>query len=211
MTSITIPEYITHVELSKTRRPKYYTKGSKIPNKYSSYKKYDIKGRLLDNAGDPVIANPALVNKPRMLKINGQQLYSGNMNAMVRSKVVSVIKDFMKGHIPSGLKLPYPIYVRADLYTPMAAKNWDLDNQWIYHKCFLDALVAEECLPDDNIMFVTEAPAFRYFPVDTLEERKIVYHIGKETREEILKHPAYVAHHGWGTSNDGPTSKPLKF
>lgn len=195
MTEVIIPEYITHVELSKSRRPKYYNRKQKVPKKYAKFRKYDLKGRLLGADGEPIIANAGVVNKPRLLKINGQQLYSGNMNAMVRSKVVNVIKDFMHTFVKDLPSLAVPVRIESDLYAPLAAKNWDLDNQWIYHKCFLDALVKADVLPDDNVMFVTQAPAFRYFPVDTPEERKIVYRIIPEDRDEILNHEAYIAYH----------------
>ena len=161
---VVIPEYITHVELSKTRRPKYYKKGQRIPKKYSKFKKYDLQGYLLNDEGNKILANAGVVNKPRMLKINGQQLYSGNMNPMLRSKVVNVIKNFFHVYTSGLDSLEVPVRIEADLYAPLAAKNWDLDNQWIYHKCFLDSLVKNNVLPDDNVMFVTQAPAFRFFP-----------------------------------------------
>ena len=200
--TIEIPEYITHVEISKTRKPKYYKKGQKIPKKYANFKKYDLRGRLLGADGLPIVANAAVVSKPRLLKINGQQLYSGNMNPMMRSKVVNLIKEFFNVYT-SGLEpVAVPVRIEADLYCPLAAKNWDLDNQWIYHKCFLDSLVKNGVLPDDNIMFVTQAPGFRYFPVDHKEDRKLVYRLVPEDRTEILEHGAYIAFHSPETDSD---------
>ena len=195
MTEIIIPEYITHVELSKSRKAKYYKRGQATPKKYEKYKTYDLKGRLLDEKGEPIIANPRVAGTPRLMKINGQQLYSGNMNPLVRSKVVNKIKEFFAEHIPTGIQVPVPTRLEADLYAPLAAKNWDLDNQWIYHKCFIDALVAASVLPDDNIMFVTQAPGLCYYPVAEPEERKLVYRLVEEDRPEILEHPAYAALH----------------
>lgn len=192
--TIEIPEYITHVQLSKTRKPKYYTKGVKVPQKYSKFKKRDLKGRLLGADGNPIVANAGVVNKPRELKINGQQLYSGNMNPMMRSKVVGLIKEFFEPYTKLD-PVSYPVRIEADLYAPLAAKNWDLDNQWIYHKCFLDSLVKNGVLPDDNVMFVTQAPGFRYFPVDHKEDRKLVYRLIPEDRPEILEHGAYISFH----------------
>jgi hypothetical protein len=203
MVTIEIPEYITHVELSKRRKAKYYCKGMKVPKKYDKFKKFDLKGRLLGADGLPIVANPAVANKPRLQKINGQQLYSGNMNPMVRSKVVGIIKEFFHT-FTTGIEpiTSLPIRVESDLYAPLAAKNWDLDNQWIYHKCFLDSLVASGVVPDDNVMFITQAPAFRYFPVDNPEERKIIYRLISEDRPEILEHAAYVAYHSGQFSED---------
>jgi hypothetical protein len=205
--TIEIPEYITHVTLSKSRRPKYYKKGQKIPKKYAKFKKYDLKGRLLGADGQPIVANAGVVNKPREQKINGQQLYSGNMNPMMRSKVVSLIKEFFNVHTSSLEPVAVPVRIEADLYCPMAAKNWDLDNQWIYHKCFLDSLVKNGVLPDDNIMFVTQAPGFRYFPVDHKEDRKLVYRLIPEDRPEILEHGAYISYH----SSEPDTGETLSF
>ena len=193
--TIEIPEYITHVQLSKTRKAKYYRKGQKIPKKYAKFKKFDLSGRLLGADGNPIVANAGVVNKPRELKINGQQLYSGNMNPMMRSKVVNLIKDFFDVYTAGLEAVAVPVRIEAELYCPLAAKNWDLDNQWIYHKCFLDSLVKNGVLPDDNVMFVTQAPGFRYFPVDHKEERKLVYRLIPEDRPEILEHGAYVSYH----------------
>jgi hypothetical protein len=195
MTEIEIPEYLTHVQLSKSRKAKYYNRGQKVPKKYSKFKTYDLKNRLLGADGNPIVANAGVVNTPRELKINGQSLYSGNMNPMVRSKVVSTIKQFFEQFTSNIKSVQVPVRIEADLYCPLAAKNWDLDNQWIYHKCFLDSLVTNGVLPDDNIMFVTQAPGFRYFPVDHKEDRKLVYRLIREDRPEILEHGAYVAFH----------------
>lgn len=199
--TIEIPEYITHVELSKTRKARYYRKGQKLPKKYAKFKKYDLKGRLLGEDGAPIIANAGVVNKPRELKINGQSLYSGNMNPMVRSKVVNMIKKFFEP-FTNVEPVPFPVRIEADLYCPLASKNWDLDNQWIYHKCFLDSLVRNGVLPDDNVMFVTQAPGFRYFPVDHREDRKLVYRLIPEDRPEILNHGAYISFHSETSSDE---------
>jgi hypothetical protein len=196
MVTIEIPEYITHVELSKSRKAKYYTKGVKVPQKYAKFKKRDLKGRLIGADGHPLIANPAVAGTPRLHKINGQQLYSGNMNPMMRSKVVGIIKEFFKPFTSTLEPITQlPVRVESDLYAPLAARNWDLDNQWIYHKCFLDSLVANNVLPDDNVMFITQAPAFRFFPCEHKEERKIVYRIIPEDRPEIIEHGLYKSFH----------------
>ena len=195
MTEIVIPEYITHVELSKSRKAKYYKRGQATPKKYEKYKKYDLQGRLLDEKGEPIIANPRIAGTPKLMKINGQQLYSGNMNPLVRSKVVNKIKEFFADYIPAGMQVQVPTRLEADLYAPLAAKNWDLDNQWIYHKCFIDALVAKSVLPDDNVMFVTQAPGFLYYPVTEPEERQLIYRLIPEDRQVILEHEAYKAVH----------------
>mgnify|MGYP000271235373 CR=1 FL=1 len=195
MLEIIIPQYLTHVQLTKGRRPKYYTKGTHIPKKYNKYKEYDSKNRLLNFNKVPIVANPASVNKPRIKKINGQELYSGNMPPHMRSKVVSVIKQHFSDHLcKCNPLIDFPIAITAELFTIPGAMNWDLDNQWIYHKCFQDALVDAKIIPDDNIFYVTQAPAFSYTPVERMEDRKLIYRINKDDRQIFKEHPSYKAH-----------------
>jgi hypothetical protein len=195
MVEIVIPQYLTHVQLTKGRRPKYYTKGKHIPKKYQKYKVFDAKGRLLGPDNKPLIANPASVNKPRIKKINGQELYSGNMPPHLRSKIVAVLKQHFEDHLRKCNPLSdFPIAVEAELYTVPGAMNWDLDNQWIYHKCFQDALVSQNIIPDDNIFYITKAPAFSYHPVERLEDRKLIYRLTRDARPELKEHPDYQAH-----------------
>ncbi len=207
MTEVTIPQYITHVQLAKARKAKYFKKGTATAKKRAAKYKHKMytwnkQGFLVTPSGERVVANSKSAGTPRFLKINGQQLYSGNMNAMVRSKVVNEIKDFMATYVKDIEPMSVPIRVESDLYAPLAAKNWDLDNQWIYHKCFLDALVNAGVIPDDNVMFVTQAPAFRFFPVEHKEDRAIVYRLIEEDRPEILEHGAYIAYHSNNDSDE---------
>lgn len=207
MTEVTIPQYITHVQLAKARKAKYFKKGTATAKKRAAKYKHKMytwnkQGWLVSPSGERVVANSKSAGTPRFLKINGQQLYSGNMNAMVRSKVVNEIKDFMATYVKDLEPMKVPIRVESDLYAPLAAKNWDLDNQWIYHKCFLDALVNAGVIPDDNVMFVTQAPAFRFFPVEHKEDRAIVYRLIEEDRPEILEHGAYIAYHSTDDSDE---------
>jgi len=207
MIELTIPEYITHVQLSKARKAKYWRRKdeSKLPKKYMDRKKYkwNKEGYLvLFPGGQKVIANPKSAGTPRYLKINGQSIYSGNMRPMVRAKVVNAIKDFFRTYTDTIPKQQVPIRLECDIYAPLAAKNWDLDNQWIYHKCFIDALVASEVIFDDNVMFVTQSPGFRYFPVDEPEQRKLVYRIIPDDRPEILEHETYKSYHSAPDSDE---------
>jgi len=195
MIEITIPQYLTHVQLTKGRRAKYYTKGTHIPKKYQKYKAYDSKSRLLGADGKPLVANPASVNKPRIKKINGQELYSGNMAPHLRSKVVACIKESFQEHLSKVPQVDFfPLAIEAELHTVPGTMMWDLDNQWIYHKCFQDALSAQGIIPDDNIFYITKAPAFSYCPVERLEDRKLVYRLNKDDRSILREHPGYQAH-----------------
>lgn len=191
LTSITIPKYIKHVVLSKKRRPKYYTKKSKIPKKYQGLP-FNNKGILVDKLGNPVIANPRVVGTPRLKKINGQDFYKGADSPHIRSKVVNDIKSFLKPFVKDIEPVTsYPVQIKMQLHDIVGPGNWDLDNLWIYNKCMQDVLVDEGILAEDNVMYITAAAAPEFFPVEDEEDRKLVFNIYKDTRDVIKDHPEY--------------------
>ena len=69
--------------------------------------------------------------------------------------------------------------------------NWDLDNLWIYNKCFQDALKEVGVIPDDNIRYITSSAAPRFIPISREEDRKMVFIITPETDPRILGHILY--------------------
>lgn len=151
---IIIPDYITHIEVSKSRRKKYFKKGQTRPKKYEHLTEFDKKGRLLDEDGEPVTANPRVAGTPRLLKINGQALYS-SQNPFTRSKMVSQMKEFFQPEVAKLQKpIEYPITVVFTFgYTDNSSKP-DVDNLWIYRKTILDAMTAAGIIPDDSPEYV---------------------------------------------------------
>lgn len=189
ITAITIPEFITHVKLSNKRRAKYYTKKSKIPKKYKELKFKN--GFLVDVDGKKVVSNPRSVGTPKLKKINGQEIYSGMPHHM-RAKIVKTIKDFYKKHLKNIDPVDsFPIQIEMELHAPIEVGNWDLDNLWIYNKCFQDALTDLGIIPDDNIQYITKPASPLFFPVENMEDRKLVYRIYSDDREVILQNPYY--------------------
>lgn len=177
--------------VAKARRIKYYKKGGKIPKKYAN-NKFDNKGRMIDSNGDHVVANPRTIGTARYLTINGQQLYNARMSPHMRSKIVNAVKESYMPYVKNVKQIKkLPVTISLDFYDTTRQANWDLDNQWLYGKCFQDLIVKLGILPDDDIKYITQASAPRFFPVDTEEERKLIFHITTETRVEILKHKFY--------------------
>jgi len=192
---ITIPQYIKHAKLADKRRAKYYLKGKKLPNKYKNFK-YNKKGILIDSLGNPIVANPRSVGTPRFKKINGQDFYKGVDSPFTRSKIVSQIKAFFKEHVKGIPPVTYlPVQIDLELHDVVGTKTWDLDNLWIYNKCMQDVLVDEGVLPEDNIMYVTKAAAPEFFPVESEEQRKLVFVIKQDRRNIIKKTPEYKEIH----------------
>ena len=72
------------------------------------------------------------------------------------------------------------------MYDVAGKADWDLDNKWIYLKVFQDLIVNEKLIPDDNIKYVSKAASMEFFPVETTEERKLVFTITTDTREHTL-------------------------
>ena len=114
------------------------------------------------------------------------------MSPHIRSKVVNSVKDsflpYMK-HI--GKIESLPIRISLKMHDTIRQANWDLDNQWLYNKCFQDLLVKLNIIPDDDIKYVTKSAAPEFVPVDNESQRKLVFTLEPEEREEILKYSYY--------------------
>ena len=192
---IVIPEYLTHVLLSKKRKTIYYSIHGKRkpPKKYLNNPSFTIdnKGYLRNRVtGDYVVANFRAAGTPKYQKINGQDFYSGFGSPHVRNKIVGEIKKFFKPFLRGIPKITeFPIQFEMELHTTIDEGNWDLDNLWVYTKCFQDVLVSMKIIPDDNIQFITKSGAPEFFPVKTPQERKIVYKIYKDERNLRISEP----------------------
>ena len=172
--------------MSNRRRPTYYTSKDRIPKKYQDPSfHFDRKGRLCTEDGQPIIRNAKTVNTPRMKKINGQDFYAGSTRPVIRVKIVNAIKDSFRPYLRKIHKIPkekYPIQISCEMYDVPGKADWDLDNKWIYLKVFQDLLVQEKIIVDDNITYISKAASMEFFPVETTEERKLVFHITSDTR-----------------------------
>lgn len=209
--TIEIPQYIIKVQLSKERRAKYYKWNSKkkkwyprqLPKTYNAKLQDKIysttkKGYLLDENGEKVLANPRSVGKPKYEKLSGNSFASGYGSPMIRAKLVRELKNFYMPFVKSIEPIDdvhFPIWIDWHLYTTVPTRLFDLSNFWFYYKYFEDCLFETEdengntispVIPDDNIKFVTKpgtGPIFH--PVENWEDRKFVFKIYADTREEI--------------------------
>ena len=218
MQIIEIPNYIRQVELSKARQVKYYELGKKLPKakKYEDKTKYDfqeipgfgIRKFLIDlHTKQRVIANPKAAGTARHVVINGQKIYNGEVDKHVRNKVLSEIKKSFIPYINQlDIILKFPIRIRCEIHDVIRENNggslWDLDNRsWPYIKAFQDCLTGnrnkdlllqcKKVIPDDNILYITQAPLPLFIPVNTEEERKLVFIIEEEVDPRILTHALF--------------------
>lgn len=178
---IEIPNFITEVELTKTRRAKKNSEGK--------------------------ITNKAWINKPRTKKINGQDIWVG-INPHLRSKIARELKIYMYDNIKHIGKIEeFPIGIDMIFYMPISDNNSilpDIDNISVwYRKCLHDALAGSvdyipyfiqntnkngdvvvkkafapnhqdypPLIPDDNIKYIQEANV-KFVEINDLENRKL--------------------------------------
>ena len=207
---IEIPDYIRTVELSKSRRQRYYEKGKKLPTakKYLDDSKYEWQTFnrrvfLVDKQTmKKVVSNPKSAGTPRILTINGQKIYNGEVAKQMRNKVLLEIK---KSFAPYLNKLDvisadsYPLKITLEIHDEIYAGSkslWDADNRaWPYIKAFQDCLTGsikegssrnKQIIPDDNILWITRPPATVFIPLEEGETRKLVFIIESEDDKRIL-------------------------
>jgi len=190
--TLEIPKFITKVQSSEKRRAKYYSNkaGPGRVNKCPVRLKnpiLDDKGFYLDTEGAKILANIRSVGTPKFIPINGQILYVGK--PWDRAKLKIALEEYF---IPFVETLPIftgSIIMETELHTTIGHDKGDLDNLgYMYGKVLTDTMVNMGKLYDDSVPYVTKpcsAPLF--FPVNSDEDRKLVYHFFQDLRPEILK------------------------
>ena len=179
---VIIPDYLTHIELSKARRAKYYSKDDlfieAIPKKYMKEGiEFDKKGRAINAiTKELIVKNSRSAGTPRYWKITGQDLWSGNLHHATRSKMnIQLHKHFSKfiiEQIQVAQRTPF-IAVNEDerlkihfLFKDKVEQSQDIDNlSIIYVKTFIDTLTQYSnknqsniqksgLIPDDNLRYI---------------------------------------------------------
>ena len=174
--TVEIPQPITYVKLSNSRRKKYYNRKSRIPKKYLSEEyTFNKKGILINRlTKEPVVANPKVAGTPKFKKINGQEIYSGNVHPKVRASMIRQMKLFYKSFFSTTLKVRDACKLRLDIYDLIGKGDFDLDNMsWIIVKVIQDVLVEKKIIPDDNVTVLTGYEV-NFISVLSEDERKIV-------------------------------------
>ena len=131
---------------------------------------YDVNNRI--------IANPISAGKPRFWVINGQRIYDGTLHYAVRAKVAKWVHEYLKQFIEDlpVINIPEGHHLRIwiDMYKEESDSRWDVDNQWLWTKWFLDTCVEMGKIPDDSIKYVRSAGQITFIPST---ERKLVFNI----------------------------------
>lgn len=153
---IVIPHFESHYVLSKQRRAKHRR----------------------TKEGVLYVSNPKYAGKPRLWRINGQDLYSGVLHRQMRGKITKYFHDYLKSFLIQLVPITtYPISISLDIYEIKQDKLPDIDNLWIWKKWFADCLTELEIIVDDNPDYIIESGYTKYHWVTTQEERKLVFNI----------------------------------
>lgn len=176
---IEITDYPEYIELSKSQRLKPYKQGKKITKtiqlKIDKGEYIWNNEKLVDLQGNIIPANKNQVGKPRLKKINGQDIWSGNVNKHTRNKYKTVLNDFYYKVIENcGEKLKClkkPLMIKFIFYYD---GKQDLDNHsYIHIKVILD--VIKQFIGDDTLEYIN---GITIQGVKS-EERKLVIEIWK--------------------------------
>lgn len=202
LAEITIPRYLTRIEISKKRRPKYYKRGSKIPPTYLKKYSFNKKGYLVDEKGNRVISNKRTVGKPRYETLSGNRLLSGYGNHNMRANIVKGLKEAYRPHVQRYLKehgpiTKFPLRVEWEVHTTVDQEvNWDASNLFFYYKYFEDCLFEGvknkrllSLIPDDSVKYITHPPGAKIIPIDRWEDRKFVFKFYHDVRTELNREP----------------------
>lgn len=177
--SIVIPDFITRIQVSASRRPVYYEKNGKHPVPSSKSKhiypngkcKFNwlqnaLKGKtlLVDNkTKELIIKNARVVGTPKFVQIKGNDFYSGFSSPHQRMLIVNSVKDNFRSYFKKIKKVEtYPVYLEFIIYNEMNIKSskgklmsQDLDNQaYAYVKSSQDLMKEVRIIEDDNLSFI---------------------------------------------------------
>jgi len=144
-------------------------------------------------------------SKTKYVKINGQNIYNGNLNPFTRAKMVKQMHDYVKSFINEELQgrdlsRLYPLSICLEVHTPINHGNirllksgiswkppkedfvatWDADNLWIWGKIFNDTLTELGYIDDDSVSFVTDSGRVKFRAVDEYKDRKLVFVIQQD-------------------------------
>ena len=203
MIEIKIPNYPRKIKTAEARRKKYYEMGEALPERLQIPERYVFRqmkvgkravGRLFDTDKEEfVLKNPNKAGTPGFQSIAGNEII--RIHEMNRDKVM----DFLVGYFKDILKEKniqidnsyFPISIKMELQTQFGAGNWDTDNLWVYHKCFIDSLTQSEIIPDDNNMYVRQSGETTFVPVKA-GQTEVMTFIIQEAPEKCSVNPRLV-------------------
>lgn len=167
---IVIDNFSEYIQTTAKIRPKPYIKGHcKLPLKYQNsnyeFRKVTFWGKNIEalvrkEDGLVVPSNSKTVDRPRIKKVNGQDVYNQNAMTFGRAKIVNILHDYFRDILniePISDINNYPLLLDLQFFVhDMGKQNIDNDNKWIWRKCIQDTLVENGIIPDDNVYNISK-------------------------------------------------------
>lgn len=162
---VVIDNFSEYIQTTAKVRPIPFIKGkTRIPLKYQNdeyefrqvrFWGQNITALVKKSDGLIVPTNSKAVDKPRIKKVNGQDVYNQNAAAFGRAKIVDILHNYFEDHLKSMEPLDlseYPLHIEMLFYIhDMGRRNVDNDNKWIWMKTMQDTLTKLSKIPDDNV------------------------------------------------------------
>lgn len=191
--SIEILDFSEYVQIAQKRMAKPYEQGKcRVPNKYSTEEfgwvkkgKKNVLVRI--NDGLVLTSNPNTVGTPRYKKVNGQDIYNGNVSRQSRASLVKNIHNYLSTFIKdiepiNDIEL-FPLTIELLFYVYDQGKhNIDNDNKWIWGKCIQDTLTEYAKIADDNPHIVNRNESETILIPENQEQKLIINIYGNKNK-----------------------------
>ena len=154
---VTIPEFMTHANKSKTTYLKI--NGQRMYSGLNPHVRSSIVNQMHNYVRD-------YINK-ELKGVSLAHLYPLRTRLEFHAPINYGDVRMLKGEV--RWKEP-PLNYKA---------SWDADNMWIWGKIFNDTLKEEGYVIDDSVTYIQAAGEVKHVPVKTFDERKLVFVITK--------------------------------
>lgn len=194
--SIEINNFSEYIKKANKAREVPYIKGKcRVPKMYDNeeygWRQIKYWGKQVEviirkSDGLIMISNKKTANKPRVVKVNGQDIYNQKNNSFSRAFLTNLLhtyyKDYLKEVNPFKDLSVYPLTIELMFYIHDEGKhNIDNDNKWVWEKSFQDTLTELELIPDDNVYIINRNEKETVLIPDDEEQKLIINIYGKST------------------------------
>lgn len=192
--SIQIDNFSEYIKKANKARELPYIKGKcRLPKMYDNdeyeWRKIKYWGKQVEVIyrkadGIMMIANKKTANKPRLVKVNGQDIYNQKNNSFSRNFLRNFLHDYFKVYLEGVQPFEdidqYPLTVELLFYMRDEGKhNIDNDNKWVWTKGFQDTLTEMKIIPDDNCNVISRNESETILIPEDQEQKLIINIYGK--------------------------------
>jgi len=193
--SINIDNFSEYIKKANKAREVPYIKGKcRLPKMYDNedyeWRKIKYWGKHVEviyrkSDGIMIIANKKTANKPRLVKVNGQDIYNGVSNSFSRNFLRNFLHDYYKPYLADVKPFEdldkFPLIVELLFYIHDQGKgNIDNDNKWVWAKGFRDTLTEMGIIPDDNCYIISRDESETILIPDDQEQKLIINIYGRK-------------------------------